>query len=450
MLKLSRTFFILFVLSLPLQAQSILSQFEWGRGLFNPYLSNFLGLTDLLLIAATLCFLLSLIKSKNKIQFLAKDFWALLLFSLLIAGLSLILSPFQDPQNHLITWIKLLELPLIFLLINNKVLKASSILELFVVTMSLQAILGIAQFLSQGDLGLQLLGEPLLNLNTAQLAKFNILNINFIRPYGTLPHPNILGGLLVISLLSTLLFKPHIKHENLAAFIIQLAALFATFSRSALFALSLALIYLGFHYAKNLWRHLQEKREKINLLIISALGIAALQIASLWLIRLAHIFKDGALSERIQGYKYAFLSFLEHPFGLGFRQFTLGIDEISSQNLMPWDYQPVHNVGLLLLTELGVFGLILFALTIILFTHHHQRKSKTLQSKKATVKKRILLAMGIAIFATSLFDHYWLSTDQGLLVLTLFYALYARFSEDPGHVFPLKKEGRLSTILADQ
>ena len=63
----------------------------------------------------------------------------------------------------------------------------------------LNLIPAIFQILFQKSLGLFKIGESKLNLKTSQIAKINFLNIEYIRSYGLLAHPNILAFLSTIN-----------------------------------------------------------------------------------------------------------------------------------------------------------------------------------------------------------------------------------------------------------
>ena len=321
--KLTKFFFGLAIFTLPLQINLLVFQAEWGRGFINPYTSIYFSITELLLLIAGILFF---IHAKRPLKTGHKTFFLLLLGLILIASGSLLLSPYSDPTFHILLFIKLLELMLFYLLIVNKVLRPKDILEILIASMVFQALLAIFQVSFQHSLGLSFLGEPNLSTETAHIARLTLGDLTIIRGYGTFSHPNILGGFLVVSLLCSLLFSPHLKHERKIFILIQFLGLFATFSRSALFAFMVAVIIITIWYLHKI---------KSKLIPIGLISLFSIELLFLAISRGINIFQDPAFLERLEGYKSAFNMFLAHPFGVGFQHFTLFLDEASSSALMP-------------------------------------------------------------------------------------------------------------------
>lgn len=69
-----------------------------------------------------------------------------------------------------------------------------------------QAIIGLLQFFSQNFIGLFWLKESIISPDILGVAKIILNNKTLIRAYGLMPHPNILGGFLLFSIISTLLY----------------------------------------------------------------------------------------------------------------------------------------------------------------------------------------------------------------------------------------------------
>jgi len=70
-------------------------------------------------------------------------------------------------------------------------------------------------------------------------------------------------------------------------------------------------------------------------------------------------------------------------------------------------YQPVHNIFLLALAELGIIIFLIFGRKIFFFTKKHWSTNRAF---------RYLI---IAIFITGSFDHYWLTLQQNFLLLSI-------------------------------
>ncbi len=86
-------------------------------------------------------------------------------------------------------------------------------------------------------------------------------------------------------------------------------------------------------------------------------------------------------------------------FGVGLNNFIPNLVKVSNTFVSSWELQPVHNIFLLVFSELGVLGFIVFCLLV--FT--------------SLVPSAYPL---IAILATGLSDHYWLTLQQNLLLFT--------------------------------
>jgi hypothetical protein len=73
----------------------------------------------------------------------------------------------------------------------------------------------------------------------------------------------------------------------------------------------------------------------------------------------------------------------------------------------PWLLQPVHNMFLLVFVETGLIGLLFFCFVFY----------------KVFIKNPLLF---IFIIITGLTDHYWLTLQQNLLLLSILFGLSAR------------------------
>jgi hypothetical protein len=68
-----------------------------------------------------------------------------------------------------------------------------------------------------------------------------------------------------------------------------------------------------------------------------------------------------SIGDRIIYLETAYNSILAHPWlGLGAGQFVLHMQQYSNLSLESWQFQPVHNVFLLIWAELGIFGFLAF------------------------------------------------------------------------------------------
>jgi hypothetical protein len=128
----------------------------------------------------------------------------------------------------------------------------------------IQAIIGILQFILQRSVGLFWLFESHIAPGIDGVAKIVIGGEKYIRAYGLFPHPNILGGFLLISIILTWacykIFHPS-RLGGIGIILIltaQVIALILTFSKSAILGLIIGLGYVVwknkkmFHLERNI------------------------------------------------------------------------------------------------------------------------------------------------------------------------------------------------------
>jgi hypothetical protein len=102
-------------------------------------------------------------------------------------------------------------------------------------------------------------------------------------------------------------------------------------------------------------------------------------------------------------------------FGVGLNNFIIGLTQITVNSGRVWLLQPVHNIVSLILSELGIAGL---GLVILGVTKVYLKMNKK------------YLPIFMFIFITGLFDHYWLTLQQNLLLLSVVFGLAFRTSSD--------------------
>ena len=116
-------------------------------------------------------------------------------------------------------------------------------------------------------------------------------------------------------------------------------------------------------------------------------------------------------------------TFSTHPFlGLGAGQFVLSLFQTYTVEF--WKLQPVHNVFLLVLNELGLF--ILTGFVVFLFKLFHVEQFKTKNSPLNKTMPRIIpyfKAILVGFIFIMLFDHYLWDIQQGQIFLWISFGL---------------------------
>jgi len=291
-----------------------------------------------------------------------------------------------------------------------------------------QSLIGIAQFIVQHSLGLFWLKESLIGQDILGVAKIIVNHQVLIRSYGLFPHPNILGGFLFFTIVVTLLYQKlfhpeestivprgtivdhgadaeQIKeHDNVKCstwnnfkqawknvppayrtgrrgtiwlnsiklvLVVQVIGLFLSFSKSAIFALVVALVYIivprGTNFREKIKKlfHVEQFR---NLVVL--VGVAFLVLYFTGVQFYALFFKS--LAERMLYLGISIQMISANPLiGVGTGQFTL-VSARLFPNLEIWQYQPVHNVFLLIWSEWGIVGLVLFIVFLWKLFHVEQ------------------------------------------------------------------------------
>lgn len=300
-----------------------------------------------------------------------------------------------------------------------KVVLAASLIECAV---------AIPQYFMQHSLGLKWLGEPTLisrhflgsnfPMSDGSVWIFDKIfhgireNLFVIRAYGTLPHPNILGGVMVFGLLMTYyLFGLGKKRGWLSfAIFLQFFCLFITYSRSALYAAGIATF---------LWIVLTSWREKkLHSLFwitggsfLFCLGLLYPQLFERGGIVSYNSVVQGSDVLRLTVQDVGLAMFRAHPFlGVGFNNYMLVFKTFAQEQPLPPTY--VHNLYLQLGVEIGVIGLLAF----LAFCFFVLKKGWDQRQRPEIVTS---LCIFIAILCIGLVDYYPLYVQQTRLIFFL-------------------------------
>lgn len=354
--------------TLPFTLTTVLWQSDiFVQGSFNAYTSfSLYGSEILLFLAFGIWIIESALKGKWKIDKEALKLSGLILG---LAIISLIFS--QDKTASLLQGIHLFAGIMAFLMASSELLKPKTLIKIFTLSMAIQAIIGILQVATQNSLGLAMIGESLIHPDIAGVAKISLKNITFIRAYGTFPHANILAGFLLMGIL----FAHKLPKKALwkTTKILLWIGFFLAFSKAAILAL-LVILFLG--------KKIPREWGIAGILFIAFLSIQA----------------QESTAERWQYIKISLNTLAAEPIGIGLDQFTARMQEFTALKLQPWQFQPVHNIYLLIANELGWWTLGLLGIGL-----HKIRKN--------------IAAPLIALLIIGLFDHYLITLYPGLVLL---------------------------------
>lgn len=276
-----------------------------------------------------------------------------------------------------------------------------------------ESILAMAQFLKGSTIGFWILGERTFTISTPAIAKFDFQGIQFLRPYATFPHPNVLAGFMVVGIIVSWVMYHGSRWQR---HLIILTTLFAslttllTVSRAAILAGGFVSVLL----LKGKWK-------------MFLLGVVLL-LSPILFIRFSAIFNFDNLTliRREELSEVAFNMFTLSPIvGAGLNNFIpKASDELLSG---PSRFlQPVHNIFLLSLSETGIIGVI----GLLGFIGYPA--VELMRGKARSENGKILFLVWAAIIFLGLFDHYFLTLPQGYRMLFLLWGLSISMLEFKG------------------
>ena len=437
--------FIVFVLSVPFSYVYSLNFLENNKSYTSFSLYN-IYLIDITAIILVLTVILNLYWHKKSIlTFCSRNiarYVPTLVFAV-FAFLSFIWSgsPFLSAFWGLRVLIIALSLFAILYLVKNSDFYKNIFFKVLIATGVIEGLIALGQFLFQKSLGLYFLGEGHLESNVLGLARIDLLGHGLLRAYGTFPHPNVLGGFLLFTTVATVWYKS-VKYRNILL-TVQLIGLGLTFSRSAILGL-LLIIFITFLSSRT-------KRSGAEARPLDSLGMTTIIIL---LISLSLLFlrspiqkilsgNDETINIRLEYSKAAFGRFLDSPIlGRGWGTGPIELPAFSKFPFYSWELQPVHNIYLLVLSDLGIIGLLIFLYFIyrILFSRGG--------FKTRPYTENIWRYLFIAYLFIGLFDHYLLTLPQGIFIFFAS-ALLACELEKKEEKIPLRAKSNKIFPLSD-
>jgi hypothetical protein len=227
--------------------------------------------------------------------------------------------------------------------------------KVFLLGLLIQALVGMGQVLLQRPLGLP--GEMALPLSQPGAAVVAIAGQNWLRAYGLTFHPNVFGGYLVIALLLTMPFLLRISGWHLVWWLLW-AGLIITFSRAAFLA---AMITVPIAALWLYWQRPACRRSFgiaiAGLLLVGAGGAALFSEQLATRLGMGHVTEWLSLGEREAQLQVALGIISTRPVaGVGAGNFPLAVSQSAIDVSIEVRALPVHNVPLLLASEVGVLG----------------------------------------------------------------------------------------------
>ena len=391
---LDKVFLAFLLLFLPTQlGKHFWPFFSSVNGIRIDYLSPTFYFTDLLIIVLIFLNIKNIRKAAKLIR-LSKTNNLIIVAIFLSVFLSILISP--SPILGILKLIKILELILLgFVLFVNRENLLDLLSKILPFTIIFESLLAAFQFINKGSIGgiFYFLGERMFTSQTPNIANANILGELILRPYGTFPHPNVLAGFLLIATVY-LLFNSGFEKNHLAKIAIFFGSFGILLSMSRISIILFGILVLVFF----------AKRKLLIPFLLITFSILFLFISPLR-DRFVFSLDDTSIVERQLLLDSAVRMVKDSPlFGVGLNNFLPSLPSYYKVLENVFYLQPVHNLPLLIFSEVGLIGGVL-----ILYLFY-------LVFRRANFESRILLSLIVFI---SLFDHYFLTLQQGQLLLTL-------------------------------
>lgn len=384
------------------------------------YLSPIIYLSDLVIFLLLLFWTTHLIKRREKIrifhwpQVLIFAFPLSLLFSTIIT------------RETIISWYqtaKITEMSLLASFVATEIQFKKHIPKIVFflgIGVFWQSILAISQFFAQNSLGFWILGERSFDSQTPGISLVDLDGRQLLRPYGTFPHPNVLGGFLALSLPAMAIASLKAKSQKILptfVLVVSLLALAITFSRSS-WVVGFgggAAAFFACCFSKLGAARLIKNPKTFFLGIIGVFFLITVLIfiwPYFWQRAVSFTSTDShSLILRAKLASSAILMFKTSPFwGIGPAQFLPNLPNFFNFAETIRFLQPVHNIFLLVLAESGLLGLIAFLVPVVYLLI----KLKNL-AKDSSTARILLIGLASLLFLGNI-DHYFLTLQQGQLM----------------------------------
>lgn len=422
---------LLLIFLLPWQGRFIkevglLGGVPWEQGTRSLYA------TELLLLAALVLQFLHASRKKDHAPAASPVFLRFWMLFLLYALVSVIWAPSQGAAGT--AWVHLFEgFALCYLLwVAGVTLRTA--LAAFLLGSAANAGLGIWQFLTQTTFASTALGVAAHPASEAGAIVVETGLGRFLRAYGLMPHPNVFGGFMAVSLAAATALFVGGAGRRASALLLGGVALFsagllASFSRSAWLAYA---VFFGvfFLVRRGIFVHDAARRAKKAVLVQAVVLFLALLVAlPLLMTRMtgAGRLEARSLNDRAAHASQAWRLIGEHyAAGVGIGNMPLAAWRELRPQLDPHGYQPAHNVLLLAAVELGFFGFMtmLGALwTWVAAAVPSFRRAREPLARAAAALPVLPLVLGA-------FDHYPLTLYAGTLLAGFCFGVFLKNEKD--------------------
>lgn len=365
---------------------------------------------------------------------------ALVIPAAILLALAWITLPFGVvPFLSLFGAVRLTALLVLALYVMNEIEGVAGMAVPVGLMLGIQGVVAIAQFLHQGSIGLQGIGELTVSPTTPGIAVvLREDGLRILRAYGLSTHPNVLGGFFATGILLLLARRPtSMSGRALQLVILGLAVggLLVTFSRGAWLGLGagviVGIVVLGRQAI------VADRRRWL------AVGGVALAVAAAggWQVRDELMVRSGlgpiqtdterrSVDERLAQIELGTRVLAANPvIGVGMSAVPVAMERLDPA--FPWSFYPPHLVPLTVAAELGIGGGIAFLALMAAPWGLLLRRRGAWDRELAATSGALA-----AVLVASLFDDYpWVGGPGRTLfwvVLALWAAVYLRAGRRKG------------------
>ncbi|HOM78234.1 MAG TPA: O-antigen ligase family protein [bacterium] len=292
----------------------------------------------------------------------------------------------------------------------NLLTEMPRLLRIFTFLLFFQSVLGLAQWFNQGSIfnNYLFLGEQPYSMSTPNIVRTSWKGFSRVPSYGTFRHPNVLASFLVLNVLFILGMRPKHPFYYCVVFL-SIVSLYFTFSVISLYGLIFGISAFL----------IPKKNLGSFLFFIFWLGVFATLFLvfapSLYLpLNLQNLiisfFANPSVFRRRNLILVALKIFGASPlFGVGLNNSLYYVDKFSVALSLPKFTQPIHNIYLLLLSEVGIINFFFLATFFLLL--FKKLYNSFLSTASGKYSRLFLVQLTILLFF-GFFDHYLITAQQ--------------------------------------
>lgn len=291
-----------------------------------------------------------------------------------------------SPETSIYRYVRVLQFLILMIYIRINKISIHSIKVPMLISLCFVLFLAFYQLDTRGSVGgiYKLFGERTFTQNTPGIALANIFGNEQLRPYSTFPHPNAMAGYALVCLW---MFS-HLKWRyRTFAVLVCVTLITVSYSQNAWISAFISIVI--YKFIKVFYR---VKLKFITSWTVSSYFLTIMKTAISMPRELVQRIELNQLSGIIISNNFIF--------GTGLGAFIHAIPVYSIKPTIWW-LQPVHNVPLLITSETGIVGIILFLVLLLKSVNRHN------------------FSFIIPIILLSMWDHYFVTIVQTNLLFAI-------------------------------